>query len=185
MKPLVMIRESLAELPPLSVPPGYLIRTFRAGDENRWEQVVAASFETPRTFQAIMREDPSFRPERIFFGIFDGMAVATASAWYHPLWGSQYGYLHFVGVRPDHRGRGLGYWVSLAALYRFVEEQRSMAALETEAFRIPAIKTYLKLGFKPQVTSDTRAVWRSIAEAHSLPIDFAAESWLTDFADQL
>lgn len=180
-----MIRDSLGGLPSLSPPPGYLIRTFRSGDEAHWEHIVAASFETPRSFQAIMREDPSFRPDRVFFAVCRETPVGTAAAWYHPLWGAQCGYLHFVGVTPDHRGRGLGYWMSLAALRRFVAERRSMAALETESFRIAAIKTYLRLGFRPQITEATSEEWHRIAAAYDLPISFPVDAWLTDYRDQL
>jgi mycothiol synthase len=180
-----MIRDSLAGLPPMSPPAGYLIRTFRSGDEAHWEQIVAASFETPRSFQAIMREDPSFRPDRLFFVVHEENPVGTAAAWYHPLWGAQYGYLHFVGVLPDHRGRGLGYWISLAALLRFVAERRTMAALETESFRIPAVKTYLRLGFRPQITDDTCDEWHRIASDYDLPISFPVDAWITDFGGQL
>ncbi len=184
MKPLVMIRDSLEELPPLCPPAEYPIRTFRSGDEFHWERIVAASFETPRSFQAIMREDPSFLPERIFFATYRGIPVATAAAWYHPLWGSHYGYLHFVAVNPDHRGRKLGHLVSLAALGRFLEEGRTMAVLETEEFRIPAIKTYLRLGFRPQVTGDTQTQWQELAEVHHLPLSLPEDAWLTDLGAQ-
>ncbi len=180
-----MVRDSLSDLPELRPPAGYAIRTFQAGDEAQWEQIVASSFETPRSFQAVMREDPSFQPERMFFAVHNGRAVATAAAWYHPLWGGQYGYLHFVGVRPEYRGRRLGYWISLAALKRFQAEHRTMAALETESFMVPAIKTYLRLGFQPQLTADTLDAWHRLSDAYNLKLSFPLESWLTGLDERL
>jgi len=184
MVPLVMIRDSLKDLPVLEVPTDYSIRTFRPGDECEWERIVACSFETPRTFNQIMREDPSYAPERIFFAVKDGIPVATAAAWYHPLWGGQYGYLHFVGVEPAHRGNRLGYWLSLAALHRFVAEGRAMAALETEHFRVPAIKTYLRLGFRPQLSGDSRGTWRRLSQRYGFALDLNESSWIEQFTDR-
>jgi mycothiol synthase len=184
MKPLVMIRETLTDLPTVNVPAGYSIRGFVPGDEYSWERIVAASFETPRSFQAIMREDPSFVQERILFVVKDNVPVGTAAAWYHPLWGAQYGYLHFVGVEPRHRGKRLGYWVSLAALYRFVTEGRTMAVLETEDFRVPAIRTYLRLGFRPQLTGQSMDAWTRLAQSVPNWPEYPDDSWINDITDQ-
>ena len=184
MKPLVMIRDTLEHLPDLSLTAPYTVRSYEPGDEDAWERIVAASFETPRSFQAIMREDPSFAPERLLFVLHKGAPVATAAAWYHPLWGIQYGYLHFVGVVPQHRGHRLGYSVSLAALHRFVAERRSMAVLETEAFRIAAIRTYLRLGFRPQPTGQTRDTWLALSRSLSFPLNLPEDGWIDRFNDQ-
>lgn len=54
-----------------------------------------------------------------------------------------------VGALSDHGGKGLGLQVSLAALYQMRRDGRLASILETDDFRIPAIKTYLKLGYKP------------------------------------
>jgi len=56
---------------------------------------------------------------------------------------------------PAHRGRRLGFWACLAALHRFAEEGREAALLLTDDFRLPAIRTYLRLGFRPVYTYES------------------------------
>ena len=71
-----------------------------------------------------------------------------------------------VAVRPAHRGRRLGYWVCLAALRRMAAEGLHRAVLRTDDFRIPAIRTYLRLGFEPVVVHENqRARWRAVFAA--------------------
>ncbi len=73
-----------------------------------------------------------------------------------------------VGARTHHMGKRLGYWVTLATLYHFVEEELTDAVLQTDDFRLPAIKTYLNLGFEPLLVHENqpdrwREVFRTLA----------------------
>jgi mycothiol synthase len=68
-----------------------------------------------------------------------------------------------VGVVPEHSGKGLGVQINLVALHHMVREGRRQAVLETDDFRLPAIKTYLKLGFQPVLVHENqRERWRSV-----------------------
>jgi mycothiol synthase len=87
----------------------------------------------------------------------DGALVATASARYDPAKFPGSGYLHWVGVHPDHRGRRLGRLISVRVLEHFQAAGCKDAVLETDDFRIPAIKTYLALGFIPEYDHPTHA----------------------------
>jgi mycothiol synthase len=79
------------------------------------------------------------------------------------------GILHMVGCLGTHTGRGLGALVCLAALYQMRTEQRAAAVLSTADFRLPAIRTYARLGFAPLLFSaDHRRRWRAVAA--SLPV---------------
>lgn len=148
---LVMLKSSLSELPSVQLPQGYTSRTFQPGDEKAWENIIGQSFNKPYLFDTLDGDD-QFRPERIFFICYDGTPVATASAWWQEQWGSEdTGYLHMVGALPDHTGKKLGYAVSLLAMHRMVEENRLRVILQTDDFRIPAIKSYLRLGYEPKI----------------------------------
>ena len=46
-------------------------------------------------------------------------------------------------------GRGLGYQVTLAVLYDFAGRRLTDSVLETDDWRLPAIATYLKCGYRP------------------------------------
>lgn len=169
---LVMVKHSLADLPPVELPDGYALRHFVPGDEAGWEAVMAASFgrrEPAWSFLDVMGRDAACSPERVLFITCEGQIVATASAWYRPEWGAETGYVHYVGADPAHCGKKLGHMVSLAVLHRFVFEGRSRAVLQTDDFRVPAIRTYLRLGFEPWlIEEDQRQRWRVVFESNGL-----------------
>ena len=152
MPPLVMRRSSLAQLPDVCLPAGYTLRAFRQGDDAAWEQIIGESFgwtERSGKFAEVMRRDEAFDPRRIYFVCRAAEPVGVAAAWVRRDYEPQAVYLHYVGVLPAESGRGLGYQVSLACLHHAVREGRTWAVLHTDDFRLPAIRTYLKLGFAP------------------------------------
>ncbi len=156
---LVMRRLDLNRLPDVTLPDGYDLRCYCEGDGPAWERIIAASFErdvSPGEFQRSILDKPPFRPERVLFVTCGDEPVATASAWDSPGWGPETGQLHMVGVKPEHRGKRLGYWVSLAVLHQFHREGRLHAMLSTDDFRLAAIKTYLALDFEPVLVHDNQ-----------------------------
>ncbi|MFP3902936.1 MAG: GNAT family N-acetyltransferase [Armatimonadota bacterium] len=170
---LTMKRPDLKNLPELQLPEGYQLRTFQSGDERAWENIVADAFdrEVPRgQFGTRIGAHDAFQPERLFFICHKGEAVATATAWYMEKWGENTGYVHMVGVKPGHRGKRLGYQVSLAVLHRLRDEGFEEAVLTTDDFRLPAIKTYLNLGFEPVLVHENqRKRWREVFEVLGMP----------------
>jgi len=167
---LWMVRPDLDGLPPLDLPEGCELATYGPGSDDDWGRIITASFGQEHFFEKTMASDAEFRPERVFFVMHGGEAVATASAWYDPSIMADAGTLHYVGALPGHQGKKLGYWVSLAALHRMVEEGRSRARLQTDDWRLAAIKTYLNLGFGPfLIHENQRARWASVFEKLGLP----------------
>ncbi|UVI32674.1 GNAT family N-acetyltransferase [Paenibacillus spongiae] len=165
---LVMIREDLASIPHLELPDGYHARSLRAGttDEQGWEHIIRESFGLKDiSFKKHMEADEPYKPERVLF-ICDeaGVSAATASAWYRPQWNEDTGYLHMVGIVPEQGGKKLGYYASLAALHQMLREGRTRAVLNTDDFRVAAVKTYLNLGFLPQLDApDHLERWSKLA----------------------
>jgi mycothiol synthase len=166
---LVMRRARLDGLPERALPDGYSCRSFLPGDEAAWESIIGASFGWPDSagkFDAIMRRDPAFRPKRVLFLCHGDLPVATASAWHRDGYGPHTGYLHYVGVRPERQGVRLGLHVSVACLRVMAGGGRSAAVLQTDDFRLPAIKTYLRLGFVPLLVHENqRRRWRDVRAA--------------------
>jgi len=171
LKPQLVMRAPLANLPDCAVAASYSIKCFEPGDDYYWEEIIRDSFGDPgASFDEMMRSDASYRPERVLFVCFDRMPVATASAWYRPEWGENTGYLHMVGTHSSHRGKGLGFQASLAALHRMAAEGRTWAVLQTDDFRIPAVKTYLKLGFEPLIVHENQPKrWKDVFSAIGRP----------------
>ncbi|MFD2331322.1 GNAT family N-acetyltransferase [Cohnella sp. GCM10020058] len=167
---LVMRRSNLADLPPFRLPEGYACRSFEPGDEAHWERIVKLAFGWERSFREYIQSHFYYRPGRVLFLCREGIPVATACAWQEPEWGEDWGYLHMVGVDPAFAGQGLGYAVSLAALHRMQEDGKACAVLETDDFRLPAVRTYLKLDFRPDVPDEAlRNRWKLVYRELGLP----------------
>ena len=149
---LVMFKESLSDLKEISVPAQFSVRSYQNGDDIKWEKIIQASFNSKMSFKKDIEANEFFRTERVYFVCDKGEPIATAIAWYDKNWDSSVGYLHMVGMLQEYGGKGLGRQASLAALHQMKRDGRKSAVLTTDDFRIPAIKTYLKMGFKPQIT---------------------------------
>ena len=166
---LRMVRPDLDNLPKLELPPGYDMRTYREGDEMHWANIISDSFGgKQRTAEDTRNEitgQERFVPDGFYFATHDGTPVGTACAWRQTVDETEVGYVHMVGVASAHTGHKLGKWVSLAVLIYFRDYGFRCAMLDTDDFRIPAIKTYLNLGFVPVYIEDEQPKrWRAIFE---------------------
>ena len=146
--------EDIGEDTEIALPEGYSLREFSEcdGGEAAWDRIIAESFKDPSiSFEKLMRGDPEYRPDRVLFICCGDEPVATASAWYLKEFGEDFGVIHMVGALSGHSGRGLGVAVVKAAMRKLKREGRHFARLTTDDFRLPAIKSYLRLGFKPVI----------------------------------
>ena len=160
---LYMLRPDLTGLRPVECPAGYAVRCYRPGDARHWEAILKEAFGGEYSFDRVLRCDVSFRPERLWFAAHDGTPVAAAGGFYRPSFIKDAGFLHYVAVLPAHRGVGLGSVVCLAALHQMVREGRGAAWLSTDDFRLPAVRTYLKLGFEPLLVHENqRERWPAV-----------------------
>lgn len=152
---LVMFLGNFDRLPTIELPVGYSIRCSKKGDEQSWVDIINDSFgySASRSFNAL-EKDECFSYDRVFFVCFNGIPVGTASSWYRTGWPEDTGYLHMVGVKKDQGGKKLGYYISLKAVLDMKARGYKSCVLQTDDFRIPAIKTYLRLGFIPFITHE-------------------------------
>jgi len=111
--------------------------------------------------QRLFLGDPGINAEGVFFLVTAREYVATATDKRLPA--SDIGYLHMVTVARHYRGRRLGRCISLAALRHMRMRGCREAVLDTDDDRLPAIGTYLALGFVPDVVeADHPERWRRI-----------------------
>lgn len=83
------------------------------------------------------------------------------------------GVLGWVMTHPDYTGKRLGRSVSVAVMHRLYQEGYRAYSLLTDDFRLPAVSTYLKLGWQPLLyLEDMEGRWRALADIFKL--DFAA-----------
>jgi mycothiol synthase len=168
MRQLFMRRPDLDDLPAPSVlPAGHELRTARPDDADGIAAVLASAFESDWTADKVRRElleAPDV--ETTYLVTAGGFPVATASARLLPERYPGSGYVHWVGTHGASRGQGLGRAVTLATLYRFRELGCRDAVLETDPPRLPAIRLYLALGFRPESAEPAQDdVWREVLAA--------------------
>ena len=154
--------KNLPEMPPL--PPGYALRTFQwSGEEFEGGDLGGLAVVLEKAF-----EDTGWTPGRVynnfvcpesvvetFLITYQEVPVATASVRLYTERYPNSGYVHWVGVVPEHQGKKLGYVATLAVLEAFVPLGCHDAVLETDDFRLSAIQTYLNLGFLPENTHES------------------------------
>jgi mycothiol synthase len=155
------MRRHLHDLPAVSVPPGYALRSLTPEDMAEWTSLLARNGELGEW--GIDRARPLFAPDSpmplsgSFFVTKDGHAVATAQL-HLQLGDSPYRpipELGWVAVLPGHRGHRLGEAVCLAVLHYARGHGHQSVYLCTDDFRLPAIRTYLRLEFEPWMYDPT------------------------------
>lgn len=164
-----MQRKPLEDLPDQEVPVGLELRPSALATKCAWAKLMTGAIgdwdaaSTARQFLG----DPGVSLESIFFLVTADEYVATATD--KRLRASDAGYLHMVAVAPLYRGRRLGRCISLAALRHMRARGCQEAVLDTDDDRLPAIRTYLALGFVPEnVEADHPERWRRIvADLHA------------------
>lgn len=175
---LQMMRPHLEELPPLdaalaALPAGYRFRIYRPGDEAAWAALMNTG-ELEEWDAARVREKltgcpwPQFDPDGLFIIVHGGESnvVGSACAWLVDPAETETGVLHMVCVLPEHRGARLSYPLCLAVLHRFRERGFRRVRLNTGAWRLGAVKTYLRLGFQPWYRKPEHPrVWQDVVVA--------------------
>jgi mycothiol synthase len=168
---LRMRHDDLQSLAAPDLPAGLSIRRQGPGDESIWVSVLQENGElgewdlqrAERLFTA--KRGPVWR-ESIHYILHRDRPVATACVQLHAnLPGTPE--LGWVAAVPDYRGRGLGRAVCLAVMCFMREQGYNRCFLRTDDRRLPAIKTYLGLGFVPDLGyhGSFPARWRGITEA--------------------
>lgn len=149
-QPLCMLRPTLADLPPVALPAGYTLRPMREGELWAYLQVMNHSCFNGSADEAWFRrnyDDPIFEPSFIQIIWRGERPVGAVGAWQSR--DHQTGMLHWLGVRRDERGAGLGKAITLAGLHRLRERGFGQAMLYTQSWRKQAIAAYLRMGFTP------------------------------------
>jgi len=152
MSHLLMRRPDLKNLPAMpDLPEGYGLRLYQESDLDSLAGLLRDAFEDPQwTSQRVQETLTEATDVKAIYVIeFAGQIVATASARLLPDAFPNSGYLHWLAVAPAHRGKQLGYSITLAVLHRFAQMGCKDAVLETQDERLAAIKVYQSLGFVP------------------------------------
>lgn len=156
----LFMRRDLRSLPDLDVPAGYTLRPHQRTDLDAWTRLL----DENQGFGPWPpdRSAPLFAPTSpvVFAGSYfllkDGVPIATAQL-HHQTQRTDAppAELSWVAVHPRHQGRGLAFIVCLAVMGYAAGAGYRDIFLRTEDHRLPAIRTYLKLGFDPWMVDAT------------------------------
>lgn len=148
------MRHTLDNLPELSVPDGFGLRPFTAADADAWAQLLAENGElgawTAERAGRYFAAGSRMPLDGAFFVTREGWPVATAQLHLHDDDAfAPTPELGWVAVHPGWRGRRLGALACLAVLRHARATEHRGIFLLTDDHRLPAIRTYLRLGFRP------------------------------------
>ena len=162
-------------LPELTVAEGFRLRTIADSELSLYNELrTSVGFpawepDYLQKFRGKVLPDAMFLIEETATGRF--AASATAETTDMPALASL-GVLGWVMTHPDLRGHHLGRSVSVAAMHRLYEAGYRAFSLLTDDFRLGAVKTYLKLGWKPWLyLEEMEGRWRALAEKFGLDFD--------------
>ncbi|MCD6520738.1 MAG: Nif3-like dinuclear metal center hexameric protein [Anaerolineae bacterium] len=154
-----MRRDSLDDLPPITLPPGYTLRPMRADEVWAYLEVMNQSNFVGEAdeawFERVFSSDPEYDPSYIQLIWKGDKPVAGAAAWHKEIDGERWGLVHWVGVIRTERGKGLGKAITLAVLHKLRERGFTKATLTTGNWRLPAVAAYMRMGFKPWPTESS------------------------------
>tara|TARA_Y100000588_G_scaffold360903_1_gene421189 strand:- start:4296 stop:4856 length:561 start_codon:yes stop_codon:yes gene_type:complete len=169
---LEMLRADFKNLPEIAVPQGYGLRSYKDGDEAAWCAIMEGNIGIGWTIEKCRERliyDSRFDREGLFFATFNREPVGSACAWRKAIEEKRVGEVHMVAIHEAHRRKLLGYMLNVAVLHRLKETGFKVAHLQTDDWRLAAIKCYLSVGFEPLNTHQSHAMrWDIIIEKLSI-----------------
>lgn len=163
-----MPKERLRALPEVTLPPGYTLDFYKAGDDLSWARLEALVLEFPSEEKALdyFRKNysepftPQLKQRCVFVRNSSGRAVSTATAWFMSSSLGNRGWLQWISTDPAHQGKGLARAVITRALQLFPEyEPGSDIYLHTQTWSHKAIYLYHKLGFEAFDIDHVKVKW--------------------------
>lgn len=158
-----------AKAPEVKLPEGFTVRSHDGSfeDVDRWLDIVQYGLTNGRCsrelFESCMLGHKNIEYEKIFFIEKEGESAATITVICDNE--ASEGYIHMVACHEKYRGLGLGTAMNALAVKTLINSGMKTAYLTTDDFRIPAIKSYLRAGFVPDIsTEDFKERWEKIYE---------------------
>ena len=155
-------------LPELTVAEGFVIRPLADSELDAYNELRASvgfpawTPEYLEKFRNKVLKDALFVVEEKATGRLCASAAAEKTDMPER---PELGVLGWVMTHPDYNGKRLGRSVSIAVMHRLYQEGYRAYSLLTDDFRVPAVSTYIKLGWQPWLyLEDMEGRWRKLAE---------------------
>ncbi|MBE6608715.1 MAG: GNAT family N-acetyltransferase [Ruminococcaceae bacterium] len=143
---------------PIEVPSNCKIVNFTELNSaiDKWLDIVQYGLsdgkKEPDYYHNTMTALSFYNEDKCFFILENEKAVATITVVCD--YDKKVGLIHMVACREDARGKGYGTLLTKIAEYTLKKEGMESAYLTTDDWRIPAIKSYLRIGFYPDLSND-------------------------------
>ncbi|MBM4436831.1 MAG: GNAT family N-acetyltransferase [Actinobacteria bacterium] len=141
-------RRGLSGLPAWTVPPGCQLRPYRPDDDAGLRVLLRLAGFADRSQEARYAQligQPEAREGTRVIACSGRLVAVSFAGRYDDVEGR----LDYVCGHPEHRGKGLGLGVCVAVTRFLLEQGYATVALTTDDWRLPAIRTYVKIGFEP------------------------------------
>ena len=136
----------------VTIPEGYSVSNYKTEEDKlAWCECcrngLIADDAGVEAFDGCITNNPNINLEEdVFFLDYAGEHVGTVTAF---VMDGNVGDMHMVGIRTDHRGKGLAKILSYLTLKHLTAKGVKHIALTTDEWRVSAVKSYLTAGFRP------------------------------------
>ncbi|WP_274648744.1 GNAT family N-acetyltransferase [Paenibacillus humicola] len=153
---IILKRETGAPIPQAALPKGYSIVTFQTGDEEAWGEIETSVLEFDEKDAAADYFTKNYIPyenevkrRTLFIQADSGEKIATFTAWWNYTGIRRHPFVHWVAVKPQYQGRGLGKAIIAAGVRHMIEiEGDSVMYIPTSTWSHKAIRLYRWAGFE-------------------------------------
>ncbi|WP_248926158.1 GNAT family N-acetyltransferase [Paenibacillus hamazuiensis] len=153
---VIMLRQAGSSVPKFALPAGFRFSLFTPGKEEKWAEIVTSVGEFERTADALKyfaSEYLPFSPElerRLLFIVTEkGEEVAAITGWWNYTGRRRDPSIHWVAVKPEYQGFGLGKALVAEGLQRLLHLEGDLDIyLHTQTWSYKAIGIYLQAGFR-------------------------------------
>ncbi len=165
---------ALLDSPPeIRVTAGYTLRQYNTSDKEAHARLMTAA---GMGYCSLKYWEQHILPDGFFLLESDRDHVVVAACFashHHSARHPRAGNLGWLAVDPAYRGHGLGRTVAAAVTTRLIRAGYRDIYLDTQDFRLAAIKLYLSMGWQPMLYNDKMLDrWRAIYNKLDVPISF-------------
>ena len=153
--PVIMRREANLHLPVCLLPEGYSYQMYKDGFEKDWARIETSVGEFNCEMDALLHYQKTFLPypdelsrRCIFILAPNGEPVGTATAWWDYVGKRRHALMHWVAVKPEYQGKGLGKAITAEVIRLMTEvDGDGVFYLSTQTNSHKAIRIYEWAGF--------------------------------------
>lgn len=152
---IIMKRCQGAVIPEVNLPKGYIFKLYTDGDDDSWAKIMVSVGEFDTYNEALDYFKENYMPYKaelslrcLFIQTNQGEMIGTLTNWWNYTRNRRDPSIHWVGVKPEFQGLGLGKALVYEGMRRMVElEGDRDFFLHTQTWSYKAISIYLKAGY--------------------------------------